>query len=289
MYYLNDFPEPFVEHGEADFAIIVGEDSRHFFLGSSSAPPVICERKDMKFADVTDAFGLIEIACCIGRRLPLSVSPGPCIFSSSLVRVDRQVEKEVLKRHLILVGSGKINIVFEEYEEKCKNQLRVAFKYGDDGSPVALQSGGREMYPEEYFRNVGFVQIAKNPDNKGKAILFLAGYHGSGTYAACIALTRKLEEIKGNDDVVACIVRAAQSGKLGRFLDDMEILDVITAIETIDDIEMEHKRRLLSIYKENVRLLEIKIAKYGEDVKTAHEIQGYKEKIIELEEELARK
>jgi hypothetical protein len=250
-YYLNDFPEPFVVNGKPDFAVIFGMDSRAS-LGARSS----------RFADITDAVNFMNLSFLLGRA-GFHELPQDCVFVENWLRLNEI--QELKKRNLILVGSGKVNSLWQFYEGEHRDILTLTFDYDQEGTPKTIGKGEKILYRSKNGNErMGFVQIATNPDSPEKAILFIAGFHGQGTSGACLALAKRLEDIKAHSNVTACITKPIGTRRVGDVFDDAQILEVITSEETIE--QKEHLKQLLKIYIANLRKLEERIAFLGGEI-----------------------
>jgi hypothetical protein len=263
-YYLNDFPEPFVVNGKPDFAVIFGEDSR-LWLGKGGGPPkTIYNRSAMEFSDITDAVNFMNLCFLLGRA-GFNEVPQDCVFVRNWL--DDHDLGELKKRNLILVGSGRVNSLWRSYEQSLRDTLTLRFEYDKTRTPQAIVDRGRTtLYrSEDKDGEVGFVQIAANPNSPGKVILFIAGFHGAGTSGACLALAKRLEDINAHSNVIACITKPARAKRLGDVFDDAQILDVMSIEETAngeEHLEMieerEHLKWLLKRHRKNLRMVEKK-------------------------------
>lgn len=260
-YYLNDFPEPFVVNGKPDFAVIFGIDAPKWL--AIEGPKTVSNRDDLKFADITDAVNFMNLSFLLGSAGFLEL-PQDCVFVENWLRPPDITKLK--RRNLILVGSGKVNFLWHDYESEHRDMLTLTFDYDPEGSPKTIvDKGGKILYrSQDEGESVGFVQIAANPDSPEKAILFIAGFHGMGTSGACLALAKRLEDINVHSNVVACITKPARARRLGAVFDDAKILKVITCEETIEG--KEHLKQLLAIYTANLEKLERQIARFGGEI-----------------------
>jgi hypothetical protein len=277
-----------VADGKPDFLVVFGRDSRSFLFESRRQP--VESGEQFMFADITDSLGLAEVALLLGKKLQ-SPLPTNCACVSNWINY-RKFREEVMSHNLILVGSGRVNLVYDDYESRCMDQLSFQFEYDEHQRHKAVLCNGKERYVESKHRDVGFIQIAIDPLT-AKTVLFLAGYHGTGTYAACIGLARKLDQIRESQNVVACVVEGIRTGKRGPIVDDLRIIEIVPSPPTlsvdvksrIKSLQTQHQR-----YMENLNLLEEQLARYGmaPPLSLLNEIDYVKARIRQIEEELKK-
>ncbi len=189
--FLNDF----IKDGELDAKIIVGSPDPH-------GP----ER-----ARSRDGYYGIDFALFIGTFL--TYVPG------LNVKLDTEVRESELKENLILIGGPVINKI----TEKVNDKLPVKF-VKNNGWNVYSELSKKEYVEEE----IGIVVKAKNPFNKNKRILVIAGKRYSGTKAAIVSMLKYFDKVKKgnnyNKKITAKIVRGLDLNSDG-IVDDAEFLE----------------------------------------------------------------
>lgn len=125
-----------------------------------------------------------------------------CDTSSNFIvklDVDAKAEKDIDNKNLILVGGPGTNIVTSEFN----SYLPIKFNETNYWSGLTDNSG--RIYNMD---NHGLIAKIKNPYNKDKWIIVLAGVRSIGTKAAIIALTDNRERLmKDSKDEWAIVVQ----------------------------------------------------------------------------------
>ena len=160
----NEFLKPFIEDGELNSLIIVGSPIQHGEHNSRSR----------------DIRPTAEIALLVGSHL--TTKPDKNKF-----KMDTQLKDEDLKENMILIGGPTVNII----SGKINDYLPIKFtKKGIHSSC----SGKTYSYDES-----GMIVKVKNPFNKEKRILVIAGNTNLGTKACIAALYDRFDEISSGN------------------------------------------------------------------------------------------
>jgi hypothetical protein len=129
------------------------------------------------------------------------------------VRLDTEVRDEDLKNNLIIIGGPIVNKVTDKVNQK----LSIRFENGNIKSTVS-----NETYPQD---ECGLIVKTKNPFNKDKKILVVAGKRFSGTRAAIIAFLKNFKKITQgnihNNNIKAKVVEGVDLDADG-IVDDVE-------------------------------------------------------------------
>jgi len=162
----SEFLEPFIKNGELNAMIIVGSPDPH-------GPEKARSR---------DGYYGIDLALFIGTFLNY--------VPDLNVRLDTEVRQDDLKNNLILIGGPVVNKITKDINEK----MPIFF---DKSNHWDIKSSiSKNIYPTD---ETGLIVKFKNPFNKDKRILLVAGKRYSGTRAAIIAFLKYFKEItKGN-------------------------------------------------------------------------------------------
>jgi DNA-binding MarR family transcriptional regulator len=196
----KNFLEPFITDGRLNALIIMGSPEPH---GISKA-----RAKDGLFA--TD----------LGLFLGTFLNYKPETFT----KLDTEIREEDLKNNLILIGGPGVNAV----TAKVNSKLPIRFEKIKDQENFysgfnSIVSG--KKYSEEGY---GIIVKAKNPFDKTKDILVIAGRRMSGTRAAILAFLQKFDEIcKGNSydsKIFAKVVEGIDKNNDG-VIDSVELLE----------------------------------------------------------------
>ena len=159
----SGFLEPFIKNGQLDSLIIVGSPDPH-------GPDKARSR---------DGYYGMDLALFLGTFLNY--------VPQFNVKLDTEVRDEDLQSNLILIGGPVVNKIVEKVNAK----LPIRFENGNIKSTIS-----NENYPQD---ECGLIVKAKNPFNKDKYILVVAGKRFSGTRAAIIAFLKDFKKItKGN-------------------------------------------------------------------------------------------
>ncbi|NIO44927.1 MAG: S-layer protein [Candidatus Aenigmarchaeota archaeon] len=165
------FLEPFISEGKLDALTILGSPEPH---GATKA-----RAKDGAFA--TD-LGLFLGSFLIYRpEIP--------------AKLDTEVKEKDLKNNLIIIGGPGVNSITARVNNKLPIKFERKKHMGNFYSSI-YSSISKKNYAEE---GCGIVIKTKNPFDKTKDILIIAGRRISGTRAAILAFLQKFDELcKGN-------------------------------------------------------------------------------------------
>src|SRR3989344_2508975 len=157
------FLEPFIQNGQLIALIIVGSPDPH-------GPDKARSR---------DGYYGIDLALFLGTFLNY--------VPSFNVKLDTEVHDKDLEGNLILIGGPITNKI----TNKVNAKLPIRFENGNIKSGIS-----NETYPQD---EVGLIVKIRNPFNKDKGILVVAGKRYSGTRAAIIAFLKNFKKItEGN-------------------------------------------------------------------------------------------
>ncbi|MFH1229275.1 MAG: S-layer protein [Candidatus Aenigmatarchaeota archaeon] len=194
------FLEPFISEGKLSALIIMGSPEPH---GISKA-----RAKDGLFA--TD----------LGLFLGTFLSYAPDMFT----KLDTEVKAEDMKGNLILIGGPGVNAVTAKVNAKLPIRFEKIKDKENFYSGFHSSLSGKD-YLEE---GCGIIVKTKNPFDKSKEILVIAGRRISGTRAAILAFVQKFDEIcDGNSHdhkVFAKVVEGVDKDSDG-VIDSVEILE----------------------------------------------------------------
>ncbi len=142
---------------------------------------------------------------------------------SVMLDIDAKAEKK-LKNNLILVGGPGVNVVSYACNKKFPYFFNIkSSKYGYlMGGIVSKKTG--EVYNDD---NIGVIQKIKNPWEKSKEIIMIAGKKAIGTKAGIIALTKGYKKIFRD-------YRGGEYGTLIRGL-DLDGDGKVDSIEVVED------------------------------------------------------
>ena len=188
----SEFLEPFIKNSQLDAMIVVGSPDPH-------GPEKARSR---------DGYYGIDLALFLGTFLNY--------VPDLNVKLDTEVRKEELKNNLILLGGPIVNKITKEINEK----MPIFF---DKNNHWAVKSNiSKNVYPTD---ETGLIVNFKNPFNKEKNILLVAGKRYSGTRAAIIAFLKYFKEVaKGNihnNKIKARVVEGIDLNSDG-IIDDIE-------------------------------------------------------------------
>jgi DNA-binding MarR family transcriptional regulator len=196
----KNFLEPFISGGRLNALIIMGSPEPH---GIAKA-----RAKDGLFA--TD----------LGLFLGTFLNYKPEIFT----KLDTEVNGEDLKNNLILIGGPGVNFITAKINSKLPIKFEKIKDQGNFYSGFHSNISGKNYYEE----GCGIIVKVKNPFDKTKEILVIAGRRISGTRAAILAFLQKFDEIcKGNSydtKVFARIVEGIDKDNDG-VIDSVEFLE----------------------------------------------------------------
>jgi len=196
----KNFLEPFVCDGRLNALIILGSPEPH---GIAKA-----RAKDGLFA--TD----------LGLFLGTFLNYRPDAFT----KLDTEVKDEDLKNNLILIGGPGVNFITAKINSKLAIKFERVKDQGNYYSGFHSNISGKNYYEEGY----GIIVKAKNPFDKNKDVLVIAGRRIAGTRAAILAFLQKFDEIcKGNSydsKIFARIVEGIDKDNDG-VIDSVEFLE----------------------------------------------------------------
>ncbi|HLG23643.1 MAG TPA: S-layer protein [Candidatus Nanoarchaeia archaeon] len=185
----SEFLQPFIVDGQLNAMIIVGSPDPH-------GPDKARSR---------DGYYGMDLALFLGTFLNY--------VPRFNVKLDTEVRDEDLGNNLILIGGPVVNKV----TEKVNSKLPVRFENGVIKSEIS-----NEVYPQD---ECGIIVKAKNPFNKEKSILVVAGKRFSGTRAAIIAFLKGYDRITSgnlhNPNIKAKVVEGIDLDSDG-IIDDIE-------------------------------------------------------------------
>ena len=188
----NKFLYPFIENRELNAKIIVGSPDPH-------GP----ER-----ARSRDAYYAIDLGLFLGTFISKA---------SNIVCLDTETHEHDLKNNLILIGGPVINRVTRMINQK----LPVRF----DEKRNIYSGITKKSYKSD---DCGLIVKIKNPLDKEKEILLIAGKRYSGTKAAIIAFVKYFEKIVAgnskNNKIYAKVVEGVDNDGDG-IVDDVRILE----------------------------------------------------------------
>jgi DNA-binding transcriptional ArsR family regulator len=156
----NIFLDPFIREGKINSLIVVGSPDPH----------------GPEKARARDAYYAIDLALFLGTFLHTT---------TDAVSLDIELRKDDLKNNLIIIGGVVTNKISKMINEK----IPVRF----DRKNNIHSSLSRKTYRGD---DIGIIIKSKNPFDKTKHILLLAGKRQSGTKASIIAVTKKLNLLK---------------------------------------------------------------------------------------------
>lgn len=192
------FLRPFIQDGKFNSIIVVGSPDPH---GKYKAP-------------ASDGYCAIDLGMFLGQFINESKIP--------YYKLDTQVQKEDLKKNLILVGGPKTNIM----ADKINKQLPIYFDYSEE----LLEWNIVSTFSKTVYREAqtGFIVRIPSPFVKRKEILVFSGKGFKGTRAAVLAFIKHLKKImKGNvvkPDFIAKVVQGIDVDSDG-IIDEVEFLE----------------------------------------------------------------
>lgn len=196
----KNFLEPFISNGKLNALIIMGSPEPH---GIAKA-----RAKDGLFA--TD----------LGLFLGAFLNYTPEIST----KLDTEVRDEDLKNNLILIGGPGVNFITAKVNSKLPIMFERIKDQGNFYSSFHSNISGKN-YSEE---GCGIIVKTKNPFDKTKDLLVIAGRRFYGTRAAILAFLQKFDEIcKGNSydpKIFARVVEGVDKNSDG-VIDSTEFLE----------------------------------------------------------------
>lgn len=188
----SEFLEPFIKDGKLKALIVVGSPDPH-------GPEKARSR---------DGYYGMDLALFLGTFL----SYVPEIN----VRLDTEITEQDLRNNLIIIGGPIVNTI----TAKVNRYLPINFT----GKSIKSSISNKEYFSDE----TGFVTKVKNPFDKSKDIMVIAGKRHSGTRSIMIAFLKRFDElIKGNilnNKINAKVVEGVDLDSDG-VVDDIEILE----------------------------------------------------------------
>jgi predicted transcriptional regulator len=134
---------------------------------------------------------------------------------------DAKAEKELEDNNLIIIGGPGTNIVSAEFNRY------LPIKFNDTNYWSGLVDSEGKLY---HLDNLGIIAKIKNPFNKSKNIILIAGVRSIGTKSAVIAFTnfskKMFNEYTGNEDQFGAIVQGYDMNSDGK-IDYVDIEKVI--------------------------------------------------------------
>jgi DNA-binding transcriptional ArsR family regulator len=196
---LRRFLEEFISPGIFDGSIVVGSPLQH--------GPHLTSSRDGHYAIHLGLF--LGNYCTIKNRFT--------------VKLDTETKSEKsLKRNMLLVGGPITNIITNDINEK----LKVRFIWDNPWSKKTCiySEITKKKYSDE---PIGLIAKIKNPSDKTKSIIILAGLQFNGTKACVMALTdhheKILKDYKPNKDFYRVIKGLDRDGD-GK-IDDIKVLE----------------------------------------------------------------
>lgn len=193
---LEKILEPFIVNGKLNAKIIVGAPQPHGNYGATAR----------------DGVYVIDFTLFIGKFIQN--------FIANLYKIDIEINgREDLNDNLVLIGSPKINTIVDKINDK----LPIYFDASKEWAIKSKLTGNTYDYDDD-----ALILKLKNPFNKKKEILLLAGRRSRGLRSAILAFTQHSEEIaKGNIEnpsIIAKVVRGIDKDGDG-------IVDSVTFLE----------------------------------------------------------
>lgn len=159
----DDFFFEFVRKGIFDGSVVVGAPTPH--------GPHLTEARDGHYA--------VQLGFLLGSLCELEDN-----FIVSL-DVDVKAEKKQ-NRNMILIGGPVTNIIASELNEK------LAVKFVWNNAWQICSSVSKRCYAQE---NCGLIAKVKNPWDKNKSVILIAGLRYNGTKACVIGITQQIDKI----------------------------------------------------------------------------------------------
>lgn len=194
------FLEPFVSDGRLNALIILGSPEPHGISKSRA--------KDGVFAT--------DLGLFLGAFL--NYIPGVS------TKLDTEIRDEDLKNNLILIGGPGVNVITSRVNSKLPVRFEKIKEHESFYSGFHSEITGKGYWEE----GCGLIVKTKNPFDKTKEILVIAGRRMSGTRAAIIAFLKNFDEIcKGNSKeprIFAKVVEGVDKNSDG-VIDHVEFLE----------------------------------------------------------------
>ncbi len=194
------FLEPFVVDGRLNALIVMGSPEPH-------GPTKVRAKDGAEAAQLGLFFGSF-----------LNYIPGHS------VKLDTEIRESDLKRNMIVIGGPAVNSLMARLNERLPIRMRQVahgpFKFSSIHSTISGRS-----YSEE---NQGIIIKMRNPFDKTKEILVLAGRRSAGTKASILACLTSFDELclgnKHQPRILAKVVEGLDTDSDG-ILDSVEILE----------------------------------------------------------------
>lgn len=181
--------EPFIKNGKLDALIVVGSPDPH-------GPDKARSR---------DGYYGIDLALFLGTFLNY--------VPEFNVKLDTDIRENDFDNNLILLGGPITNKTMERFNDK----LPIKFENGNIKSTIT-----NEIYPHD---ECGMIVKVKNPINKDRSMLIVAGKRFAGTRAAIIAFLKHFKKITNgnihNKNIMANVVEGIDLDSDG-IVDDVE-------------------------------------------------------------------
>ncbi len=191
----NKFLDPFIDQGKLNAKIIVGSPDPH-------GPEKARSR---------DGYYGIDLALFLGSFLNYHPELN--------VKLDTETRTEDLMENLIILGGPIINTV----SIKINNLSPIRFNEKDNWNIISKISG-KTYYSDE----TGLLVKMKNPFNKKKYILWIAGKRSTGTKSVIISFLKYFKDISNgnliNNKIDAKVIEGIDMNSDG-IVDDIEILE----------------------------------------------------------------
>ena len=186
----STFLEPFIQNGELKSLIVVGSPDPH-------GPEKARSR---------DGYYGMDFALFLGTFLNY--------IPKLNVRLDTEIREKELKENLIIFGGPVVNNI----TNKINKDLPIQF----DGKKIISKLSHKKYYSDE----TGIIIKTKNPFNKNKKILLIAGKRHAGTRACIIAFLKNFKALtqgnQSNSKINAKVVEGIDLDSDG-IVDEIEI------------------------------------------------------------------
>jgi len=196
----NKILEPFIESGKMNSLIVIGSPEPH---GPTSA----------RAKDISDA---VNFALFLGTHLNYTPTPS--------IRLDTNIRKSDLKKNLILIGGPGVNSITKNVNSKLPIKFQK-IQFNKNFYSAIYSTLTDKAYSNS---NCGMIVKTKNPFDKTKSILVIAGKRAAGTSAAILSFLNNFDEIsKGNKkkkSIFAKVVEGIDSDSDG-IIDEVKILE----------------------------------------------------------------
>lgn len=163
----RDYLSPFIENGKFNATIIIGNPEPH--------GPTKERGHDGMYAT--------DLALFFGTFLNY--------FPESSIKEDTQIRENDLKNNLIILGGPGVNIITKKINSKLPIKFKKV-KYKENFYIGFESSVSGKSYIDEGY---GIIVKMKNPFDKTKQILVIAGRRYFGTKAAVLAFLTKFDEL----------------------------------------------------------------------------------------------